>query len=168
MRATRFSWLGPALLAAALAAPGCDDAGEPACELGGGPTCIAATGAAGDQCAPDDGPAIGFVIGAASACSGGTGTQPQVHFNAYPGSTAALAGGQSWSFDETTSGQELSAEWFPDGGFGAHSPAASGSIEILSVSDGSADVRFELVTADGESYAGTATVAICHVDTFCG
>lgn len=145
---------------------GCDDAEAPACGASG--VCIAASGAVGDQCAPDDGPALGFVIGAASTCTGGTGTQPQVHFNAYPGSTDGLAAGQAWSFDEATSGQELTAEWFPAGGFGAHAPATAGSVEIVDVADGSVEVRYELETADGEAFAGTATLSICHADTYCG
>jgi hypothetical protein len=153
-----------------VAAPGCDSDGDGDSDADGdaGPISIAATGAIGDQCAPDDGPALGFVIGMNSSCTGGTGTQPQVHFNAYPGSTDALAAAQSWSFDAATAGQELSAEWFPHGGLGYHAPAISGSVEIVSVAADSADVEYEFVTGDGEPYSGTATPTICHVDTFCG
>jgi hypothetical protein len=135
---------------------------------GGGALSLADQGALGDACAPNDGPALDAVIGAAPACNVAPGAEPHVRFYAYPGSTMGLAAGQSWSFDQGTVGQELSAEWFPDGAGGNHDPAQSGSIEVLSVSATDARVRYQFLTAGGESYSGEATVLICPSTPVCG
>lgn len=129
---------------------------------------ISREGIVQNDCAPNDGPALSFVVGARLACDGVSMNQPQARFYAYPGGLMNLSAGQSFRMPTVGGSGALSITWSPSGDGASSEAAAAGSVEVISVAPGEARVRYAFTTQAGASYSGEARLVICQRVTRCG
>ena len=132
---------------------------------GGAAQALADQGVAQQDCAPNDGPAVGLHIGTASICNDSANSATQAYFLVYPANLAELTPGLSWDL-----GGGLDVQFYANGTTGASESSTAAHLEVVSVdaAANTATFSYSFTTMSGAKYAGTATLLGCSGGGFCG
>jgi hypothetical protein len=136
---------------------------------GGGTTMmVGSEGTYQADCAPNDGPAVAFLVGVPPGCNNmPADATPQARFMAYPAQAGTLAAGDMWSYAQG-SGGNLGIGWYPEGTAGSSVNVKSGTLKVISVAQDGVQVDYSFETEAGAHYAGTAKLTFCMTMALCG